>query len=219
MKGFARPGGIVFDCDGVLIDSNRVKGAAFRAALAGESEPGIARFFADFHAWPGQTRFALFARYFRDSAGYADWERRVTRSSEGFATTMQEVLTACQPLPGIDRYLDWLTSEGVPCAVVSAAQKADLDRVVVARGWSRHFVRICGAERGKPAEIEALLADGLLKRPLLYFGDTIVDMEAAEAVGARFCFVSSASEWTDGAARCGERGHAVIADFEAAPRW
>ncbi len=120
MDRLAPPGGVVFDCDGVLIDSNGVKAAAFRAALAGEPEQRIADFFVDFHTWPGQSRFELFTRYIRDKAGRADWQERVAKTSEAFAVTMQKVLTACNPLPGIDRFLDWLASRNIPCAVVSA---------------------------------------------------------------------------------------------------
>ncbi len=41
-----RPAVTIFDCDGVLLDSNTMKIAAFRTALAGYPDGAVARFSA-----------------------------------------------------------------------------------------------------------------------------------------------------------------------------
>jgi phosphoglycolate phosphatase-like HAD superfamily hydrolase len=112
-----------------------------------------------------------------------------------------------------------LEQERIACAIVSAALKSDLDRVVFKRRWDGYFQAVCGAGRRKIEHIEELLATGTLTRDVMYFGDSRIDMEAAEATGCTFVFVSSASEWDDGERVCRSRGHGVIQDFRDALSW
>jgi phosphoglycolate phosphatase-like HAD superfamily hydrolase len=203
----------VFDCDGVLIDSNRVKSQAYRTALAGEPPGRIDAFYDWFHAHPGHTRFALFEHFYAVIAGVPDWRERVTAACAVFAGELERALHACPVVPGADGFLARLSERSASSAIVSAALRSDLDAVVARRGWDGRFRAVCGGEKTKVAHIRDLRAAGVLSAGGLYFGDSSIDMESAEATGCHFIYVSGCSEWRDGPAICRVRGHREIVDF------
>lgn len=207
------PLSVVFDCDGVLIDSNRVKSEAYRTALASEPPEHIDAFYAWFHAHPGHTRFALFEHFYANIAGAPDWRERVAAACAVFAGELERALHACSDVPGADAFLARLSAGGVASAIVSAALRSDLDAVVARRGWRNRFAAVCGGEKTKVAHIADLRASGVLRPGGLYFGDSSIDMDSAEATGCAFIYVSGCSEWRDGPAICRERGHRAIVDF------
>ena len=210
-----RYGGVVFDCDGVLLDSNRIKAQAFREVVAMHPAEAVDLFCAYQQANPGLHRRQLFAHFFheilRDPAADAQTEQAVA----AFAARTLAALQSCAAVPGAMELVRRLDAAGLPCVVVSAAEAADLALLLGRRGIAGHLKAIRGGDRPKADHIADLLGAGVIARPLLYFGDSRADMEAAEASKARFVMVSGASDWTDGPALCRARGHLVVEDLTA----
>src|SRR5829696_1848375 len=213
MNAFQKPGGAIFDCDGVLLDSNRIKSEGFRSALAEEPAEQVERFFAYLHANAGLMRDALFEHYFRSIAPRTDWASPVADAIRVFGKHTMESLLACAQIPGAAELVQTLSDAGVPCVVVSAARPDDLELILSEKGMQYLFAAVRGGDRTKIAHIASLIDEGTVRAPLVYFGDSRVDMEAAEAFGARFVFVSAGTDWMDGEAVCGARGHTVVTDL------
>ena len=190
--------GVVFDCDGVVLDSNGIKARAFEDILANQPQTLLERFRAYRSAHPGFTRTTLFQHYFRDLARMPDWDARADDASRLFAERTVEELTACSLVPGVERALATLNEAGLPCVIVSAGAQADLETIMARRGLRQRFAAIRGGERTKAEHIEALLAGGVIRRPLAYFGDSRADQDAAETTACEFIFVAGSSEWTTG---------------------
>ena len=212
-------GGAIFDCDGVILDSNGLKSEAFRDILAGEPPDLVEAFVAHRAAHPGWSRDTLFRYYFRDLAQTDDWAAAAEHATLAFVDRTLDALTTCPLVEGIEQVLAALNEAGVPCAVVSAAARADLETVLNRRRLRRFFRDVRGGDQSKAGHVEALLEAGRLARPLVFFGDSVADMEAAEATGCRFVFVSGVSEWTDGLRVCASREHDAIVDFTDPRFW
>ncbi len=191
-------GSVVFDCDGVLIDSNGVKSRAFQDILRDEAAPHLDTFAEYRAARPGLSRHALFMFFFRDIAKRSDWMSRACSASRSFSEATISALASCPGISGVEEVLDHIAGWGIPCTVISAADQDDLNTILSIRGLKRHFAATRGGNRPKADHIRALLQEGTLRPPIIYFGDSLADWEASAETGARFVFVSGASEWAEG---------------------
>ncbi|MFC7397831.1 HAD hydrolase-like protein [Chelatococcus sp. GCM10030263] len=206
-------GGVIFDCDGVLLDSNRIKAEAFRAVVATHPAEAVEMFCAYQQAHPGLHRRQLFAHFFHEILRDPQADAQAERAVSAFAATTLAALQSCPAIPGALELVRRLDAAGLACVVVSAAEAADLELLLQGRGIAGHLKAVRGGDRFKVEQIADLLASCVIARPLLYFGDSRADMEAAEAFAARFVMVSGASDWRDGLDICRARGHVVVPDL------
>lgn len=206
---------VLFDCDGVILDSNSIKTEGFRRAVEAHDETAVEAF-VDFHRRNGGlSRYAKFEHFFRDLLGLSEYQAAMDEALERFANVTRESLLACPLVPGITGLLTDLNDAGVPCFVVSGSDQRELRGVLAERRLDRHFEDIFGSPATKPEHVRTIL-DGRPETPVaggVLFGDALVDMETAEKFGLIPVFVSSRSQWEDGPALCTERGWPRIEDF------
>ncbi len=202
----------VFDCDGVLLDSNPVKIAAFRQALAGEPPERVEAFLADHRASGGVSRFVKFERFYREWP-VADPEAAIAAALVRFAAAARAGLRTCPAIPGVADLLGRLAEQGTAIHVISGGEEREVSEALVERGWAELFAGIHGSPTTKHQHMQRLRSEGRLPAGGIYFGDAELDMQMAEAFDLRFVFVAGTSEWQSGRALAAARGHAVIEDF------
>lgn len=205
----------VFDCDGVLLDSNPVKIAAFRAALAGEDPALVERMIAEHRKTGGVSRFAKLEWFYRELAHVEAPEPAIAAALERFSAAARAGLRSCPSLPGVDIYVPELARAGVRMHVISGGEQAELREALSTRAFAKHFAGIHGSPTPKREHLERLFASGELVREGVYFGDAELDMQLAERCGLDFVFVAGVSDWAEGRALARARGHQVIDDFLA----
>ncbi len=178
---------IVFDCDGVLLDSNELKSDCFALALreAGCAEADIARFRDHERANFGTSRQRLFDTYL----GW-DLFRRPAQDRDGlvalYAAQLRGRYVACAATPAMREVVAAL---GRP-HIVSGSDQAELREVLAERGDAGLFGRILGAPIGKAEHLATLLAgEGLPPSAMLFVGDAEADFRAAAATGCRFAYM------------------------------
>ncbi len=203
----------VFDCDGVVLDSNRLKSEALARALGGEP-PELVDAFIHYHkTYGGVSRYEKFRHFFTVMDPREDAELCVEAALERLSEILANALLACAEVPGVREVLERFRSAGVACAVNSGGDEAELLRTFPARGLDRYFAAVMGSPSTKEENMERLRTQGLLRTPGIYFGDARRDMETAEAYGFDFVFLSGVTDWPAGAAEARARGHAAVADF------
>lgn len=176
---------VVFDCDGVLVDSEPLSERAWATVLG---RYGYAPSEGDFLATRGTTSADTTA-YFRrhvelapgepDLLGQVDQVRRslLRAELEPFADAVASVRA--------------LAAEGVPLAVASSSSRRDLDLKLAKFDLARYFdATVAGDEvvRGKPAPdlfLEAAGKLGLDPALCIAIDDTEVGADAAVAAGMR----------------------------------
>lgn len=205
----------VFDCDGVLLDSNPVKIAAFRAALVDEEPALVERMIAEHRQTGGVSRFAKLEWFYRELARVDAPEVAVASALERFALAARAGLRTCPSVPGIEIWVPELARAGVRMHVISGGEQGELREALEARAWSRHFAGIHGSPTPKHEHLARLFASGELEREGVYFGDAELDMQLAERFGLDFVFVAGVSDWAEGRRAARARGHRVIDDFLA----
>jgi mannitol-1-/sugar-/sorbitol-6-phosphatase len=174
---------VVFDCDGVVVDSEPASEEAWRRALAGL---GVSLTAGDFHVWVGRTDRQVAEHYVAETGVEAGVLEEVA------ACHLRDVLGAgLVAFTDALRCLDAVTRERVPVAVASNSPRWRLDAVLAAAGLGERFsVSVAGDEvaRPKPAPDVYLAAATLLDTPpdhCVALEDSPVGIQAAAAAGMR----------------------------------
>lgn len=211
---------LVFDCDGVVLDSNRVKTEAFRTAAMPYGAAAAEALVAHHVAHGGISRYAKFAHFLEtivpdhapDTAGPG-----LAALVAAYAGAVRAGLMACAVAPGLDRL-----RAATPAArwlIVSGGDQGELREIFAARGLAAHFDGgIFGSPDTKDVILAREAAAGTIAAPALFLGDSRYDHEAASRAGLDFCFISGWSEFADWPAHAARHGFpAVSAVGDLAP--
>jgi HAD superfamily hydrolase (TIGR01509 family) len=121
------------------------------------------------------------------------------------------------PIRGVPAFVERLVRDGVPRAVATSASRGDLERLLGALGLRRHFpvaVTADDVRHGKPhpeAYLAAATALGEHPGACVVFEDAVVGVQAARAAGMRVLGVTTAHTAAELTAAGAE---SAIADFE-----
>jgi phosphoglycolate phosphatase-like HAD superfamily hydrolase len=181
---------IVFDFDGVLVDSNRIKRAAYFDAFA--EVPGAARAVDECLAFlPDGDRRDIIACIVDKVYAPAERLGRLESYVQEYGHICDEQLVACAETHGASAVLGALV--GVYSLYVnSATPEPSLRDYVALRGWTRHFRQTLGRPNSKPANLEIIRrAEAVASQEIVFVGDRQSDLAAARAANCRFLAVRS----------------------------
>lgn len=172
---------IIFDFDGVVVESGEIKTQAF-ANLYREHGETIMAEVARYHVLHGgMSRYEKF-RYFQHHLLAkppltAEEERNLdTRFSE----LVVEAVIASEAVAGAAELIR-REAERIPLFVASGTPEAELNTIVARRGLARYFTAV----RGSPAPKQKLIADilsahALVAERVLMIGDALIDYQSAQ---------------------------------------
>lgn len=183
---------IIFDFDGVLCDSNDLKGETFATLYAHEG-PEIQDAIRAYHRDNGgMPRREKLARFERDILGRALDEDRLDRMVAGFAAAVEEAVIACAEIPGATDFL--ATHAGRPALfIISATPHEEMLRIAERRGMTDRFVSVHGSPPSKAETAAMLIArHGLRPGRVAFVGDAVQDYAAATALDLHFVGVRDA---------------------------
>lgn len=176
-------GAVIFDCDGVLVDSEPVSEWAWRTCLA---EHGV-DMGQDFTPWIGTTDEAI-AVHFAPAAGVSP-RRLSERCAELFVGHVTD-----RPLPLFADAAEALTAveaTGWPRAVGTNSERWRLEAILASTGLAGRFaVRVTAddVDHPKPAPdiyLEAVRRLGVAEHRCVVVEDSPTGVEAARAAGLR----------------------------------
>ncbi len=192
---------IVFDCDGVVLDSNIVKTKAyFRTAKNLGATDKQAQALVDYHVkLGGISRYHKFDYYLREILHEPATKKAIQILLDEFGRELEVGLMACEIAPGLLE-LRKLTP-GAKWSILSGGDQQEL-RTLFANRQISSDVRLealfDGGIFGSPDNKDEVLArekaNGNLQFPALFLGDSKYDFEAASAAGLDFVFIS---DWTE----------------------
>lgn len=173
--------GVIFDCDGVIVDSEPL---SCRASMAVLAEHGIHLTMDEMKAFIGRSNLQIVEEVNRRFGANlpldlgVEWEERY-----------RQLAADLQPMPGLRGVLTELKARGIPMAVASSG---DLDKVRFSLGRVRlagFFDALCSATEvahGKPAPDLFLLAAARISVPpqfCLVVEDSIYGIMGAKKAG------------------------------------
>ncbi|MDT8878313.1 HAD hydrolase-like protein [Halomonas saccharevitans] len=186
---------LVFDCDGVVLDSNKVKTEGFYKATLPYGE-AAAQAMVDYHvANGGVSRYKKFAYFLREIApNYADQQGPDLEALlQSYAGHVRDGLLSCEMAPGLEALRQ--QAPNARWLIVSGGDQAELHDVFARRAIADWFDGgIFGSPDTKGEILARELANGNIQHPAVFLGDSKYDYHAAVNAGLNFVFVERWSE-------------------------
>ena len=184
---------IVFDCDGVLLDSNRVKSDAFYKAVLEYGEEAARGLLKHHRENGGVSRYKKFDYFFDHILKMDNPMQEKKRALELYSSHVWDGLLKCKSEPHLEELKR--NSPDSTWLIVSGGDQKELRKVFSERKCDGLFQ---GGIFGSPDTKDEILAREVNAKnitfPALFIGDSKYDYIAAKGVGLDFIFVS---QWTE----------------------
>ncbi|MDQ3516653.1 MAG: HAD hydrolase-like protein [Gemmatimonadota bacterium] len=200
---------IVLDFDGVIVESNSVKEAAFESIFA--RYPAYYEMAMQFHrANVSLSRFDKF-RHLACAMGEEDGALVATLADE-FSSAVAQSVSDAPPVAGAVDFLEEF-GPGTPLYLASVTPQEELERILAARGLRKHFKRIFGYPPVLKADALRAVIDceSAIPAEILMIGDSQGDERAAREVGTRFIARDSGLPLPDGVAKFADMNEVAFA--------
>lgn len=205
---------LVFDCDGVVLDSNRVKTDAFRSAALPYGVD-LAEALVAYHiARGGVSRYVKFEHFLTHIVPPGRTGPDLQALLDRYGDAVRAGLMTCAVAPGLRALRDshpdqrWL--------IVSGGDQSELREIFAARDLDGMFD---GGIFGSPDTKDDILAReiscGNIRTPALFLGDSTYDHRASTGAGLDFVFLSGWSEVVDWPAYVAQHGLKQVSDVAA----
>lgn len=183
----------VFDCDGVVLNSNAIKTSAFHSVAM---EYGIdkANALVEYHVHNGGiSRYRKFDFFLRKIVSVEVTLLAIDALVSKYAEQVRSGLLECEIAPGLAELRR--KTPGLRWLLASGGDQAELREVFAARRIDHWFDGgIFGSPDSKDVILSREIANGNAVLPALFFGDSRYDHVTATASGLDFAFVSG---WTE----------------------
>ena len=189
----------IFDCDGVVLNSNQLKTEAFRTCSLPFGELASDAM-VEYHInHGGISRYKKF-KYFIDtiipkfSPNYIDVNNSllIEELLEKFKQQVRIGLMGCEVMQDLCEFRCATTNSS--WVVVSGGDQQELRDVFESRGLDYYFDGgIFGSPKDKYQILNEQILSGRIRKPGLFFGDSKLDHQVAKAFDLEFVFVS---QWT-----------------------
>lgn len=182
---------IVFDFDGVLVQSVDVKTRAF-AALYEPYGADVVRRVAAWHLeHGGVSRYEKFRHFHR---AFLNKELPVveeTQLAARFSVLVEEAVIAAAWAPGAHEFLETYASR-LSLFVASGTPEEELRRIIERRAMTRYFVGVAGAPRRKGEILHDFLRrQDVPPHRMLMVGDAMTDFAGATEANLPFLGITS----------------------------
>lgn len=177
---------IVFDFDGVVLESADVKTDAFVEMFAAHGAEIVGKVRAHHLANLGISRFKKFEWISENLLGAKLTDEAKAAMGARFTELAFAKVLAAPMVPGALAALEGLAAK-IPLFVASGTPQEELDLIVDSRGLRRFFREVWGTPAEKPAIVCDVLARfQLTPEQVLFIGDGMSDYQAAQATGLHF---------------------------------
>ena len=181
---------VVFDFDGVLVDSVGLKSEAFAALYPLESESFRAAIVTYHLEHGGTPRADKIAHFEEMRTGQPPSARRLHELVDLFADLVTKRVISAPEMDCAEQLLEHL-SRRMPLFICSATPEPELRQIVGARGWQHFFGGVFGSPKAKHTILSQIVVQmGCDSENVLMVGDAQTDMESASRAGTRFLLLN-----------------------------
>jgi HAD superfamily hydrolase (TIGR01549 family) len=176
---------IVFDFDGVLVESAEIKTEAFRKLFS--AWPDKVEQIVAYHLKnAGLSRYVKFRYAFAEILGIDFSEELIQKLGEEFSQLVLEAVKKAPFVSGAPEFL--ATNAGrYHVYIASGTPQEELNEIVSSKGIAEYFAGIFGAPSTKPEIVTSIMKrHALEKGDILFVGDGDSDRTAAAEIGIHF---------------------------------
>lgn len=177
---------IIFDFDGVLVESVDVKTEAF-AAIGKPFGENAADKLIDYHIKNGGiSRHDKFRYLYRDILKKPLVSEELEKLGDHFASLVVDKVVAAPYVEGAREFLERF-HEQLELFLISGTPEEELREILDQRHMSGYFKQVAGSPKPKPeTTIEFIEASGSALDETVFVGDALTDYRAARIAGIDF---------------------------------
>jgi phosphoglycolate phosphatase-like HAD superfamily hydrolase len=186
----------LFDCDGVLLDSNRLKTEAFYEVAVRYGQEVAEQLVYYHQEFGGISRFDKFNYFFDSILKRSPSKREIDRCLEQFSLLVKKKLFICPETYKVRTFLEKLPSQSIRY-VISGGAQTELREIFKKRNLSKYFNEIYGSPYTKEIIVQNLIDANKLQFPVVLVGDSRYDYDVATQFHFNFIFMSGYTEFID----------------------
>ncbi|MBF0553885.1 MAG: HAD family hydrolase [Nitrospirae bacterium] len=173
---------IIFDFDGVLVESVDIKTRAFARVFEPEGE-GVTARVIEFHLQnAGVSRFDKFRYIYENILERPLSAARFDDLCRQFADLVVDEVSRAPFVKGALEFLDNFAPNCYTCFVSTATPQEEIEKIVRRRHMQDYFKAVHGAPKKKSAIVQEILdTHGISPDTAVYVGDAMSDYKAATA--------------------------------------
>ena len=178
---------VVFDFDGVLVDSVGIKAKAYEQMYEEYGSSIVKKVRSHHLKNGGMSRFEKFKYYHENYLGEKLEFKDIERMAQKFSELVVTQVISSNWIPGAQDFLQKLYEEKIDCVIVSATPQLEIEQIVIERKMAKFFIDIFGSPTSKYDNLGIILTKHqVTPLELIFFGDALADWQAASKMGVPF---------------------------------
>jgi HAD superfamily hydrolase (TIGR01549 family) len=184
---------IIFDCDGVIFDSNELKVEAFRNTLSSYPANNVEAFISYHKKNAGVSRYVKFRAFLTEFIHQPFDANEYEKLLAVYGEECQRLYQNASLTPSCKTTLETLSTV-IPLYVASGSDELELQAIFKQRNLIPYFRKIFGSPKTKMECVQAALDDLGTNKAVVMVGDAKSDWQAAQKNNIQFIFMSQYSE-------------------------
>ncbi|MBF0328453.1 MAG: HAD family hydrolase [Nitrospirae bacterium] len=177
---------IIFDFDGVLVESVDIKTKAFQRLFESEGEEVVAKV-AEYHLMHGGvSRFDKFRHFYSEFLRRPLTDEIFQELCSSFSNLVKEEVVKAPYVKGAKEFLE-SNALTYSCFVCTATPHDEIEEILRSRRMNDYFKGVYGAPRSKIDIVSSILSlSDIVAEKTVYVGDAWTDYAAAQANRVKF---------------------------------
>ena len=178
---------LVFDFDGVILDSVGIKTDAFAELYASFGKDIVTNVVAHHEKNGGVSRFKKSRYYHPEFLDQHLSNAEIEILSNKFSNLVLDKILSANEIKGFNTFIDGQISDGKVCIINSATPEDELIKIIKHRNLTKYFQSILGSPLTKFENLEKIKAQFKCEySDMVFFGDAVSDFKAAHEAGVDF---------------------------------
>ncbi|MCH8889272.1 HAD family hydrolase [Patescibacteria group bacterium] len=178
---------IIFDFDGVILDSMSIRDKGFKEVLSNFDDDSVDRLLKYHRKNAGLSRYNKFRYFYENILNKPVTEEMINDLAERFSKIMKEILTDEKLLIQDSILFIKKYYQQIPMYIASGSDQKELRYLCEKLGIDKYFVEIYGSPTSKQDLIKKIIEKNKFDADeVLMIGDAHNDREAAQANGVIF---------------------------------
>lgn len=202
---------LVFDCDGVVLDSNQLKTQAYYdTAISFGASKQQAEAIVEHHVrLGGISRYPKFQYFLQHIMQQPVTDEAMQYLLQRFASEIHKGLLNCEMADGLHELRQ--VTRNARWMLLSGGDQTELRELFAERGIAELFdAGIFGSPDNKDQVLSRELGNENLSLPALFLGDSRYDHEAATRAGLDFIFLKNWTEFSEWPEYCAQQRITVV---------
>ena len=188
---------IIFDFDGVILESNEIKNKSFKKLFASFSKKQIDDFINYHKKFGGISRYEKIKYFFKKNKIFNN-KKIIDEYLNNFSNIVKKKVLKAKYVPGVKKFISNLSKNNIPIIVISGSDQNELKEICKKRKINK-FLKIYGSPSDKfknyTNAIRYLKKINRLGNNGLIIGDSKIDYEVSKKFKIFFLYISQFSEW------------------------